>query len=180
MPLRDPRESVAEIGLRVDAIELRRLYDRVDRRGTLAAGVGTGEEVILAPQCDGADGVLSDVVVSFKAAIGREPAERLAPCQGVPESIGQRGLGRELSQRSGCPVEEAVDQRGCLLALPYALSWHHAARLGLDLIDHRDPIERFFGDWRLGRLPDIEDLPAAMRPAGDLNDRPRPGPCGTI
>ena len=45
-------DGVSQIGFRIEAVELRRLDERVDRRGALAAGVGTGEEVVLAPERD--------------------------------------------------------------------------------------------------------------------------------
>ena len=44
------------------------------------------------------------------------------------------------------------------------------ASLVLYHIELGDPIERRFGDGRLGRLPHVEDGPAAMSPAGDLGD----------
>jgi len=60
MTLCDPFENVAEIGFRVEAVELRRLHDRVDRCGALTAGVGTSEEVVLASERDAADSILGD------------------------------------------------------------------------------------------------------------------------
>ena len=176
MTLRDLSESVADISLRVEAVELRCLHDRVDRCGALTADVGTSEEVVLAPERDAADGILGDVVVGFEAAVVEEPAEHLAPSQSVSESIGQWGLGRELGQRPGSPTEEAVDQRCRLGALLHALVRRNAARRGLNRIDRRDPVQRFLGDRRLSCLPDVEDLPAAMRPGGNLDDRSRPMP----
>ena len=41
-------EDIGEIMLRVDAVELGAFDQRVHRRGSAAAGVGAGEEVILA------------------------------------------------------------------------------------------------------------------------------------
>jgi len=77
--LGDPGESVAQIGFRVDAVELGRLRDRIEGGCALAAGVGAGEEVVLAPQRDPAQGVLGDVVIRFEAGIDGEARQRVAP-----------------------------------------------------------------------------------------------------
>jgi hypothetical protein len=43
--------------------------------------------------------------------------------------------------------------------------------LVLDHIDRGDPIERLLGDRRFRRVPNIEDLPSAVHPAGNFGDR---------
>ena len=44
----DAGEHVGEIVLRVQTIELGALDQRIDRRGAATAGIGAGEEIILA------------------------------------------------------------------------------------------------------------------------------------
>jgi hypothetical protein len=51
MALGDPGECIAQIGLGVQAIELGRLYDRIDRRGSIATSIGASEEIILTTKC---------------------------------------------------------------------------------------------------------------------------------
>jgi hypothetical protein len=48
VPVGDPDERVAEIGLRVQAVERRRLDDRVYYGCPIPSAVGAGEEVVLA------------------------------------------------------------------------------------------------------------------------------------
>jgi hypothetical protein len=52
MTVGNARESVSEIGLGAEAVELRRLNDRVDRRGMMPAGIGANNEIVLSPQRD--------------------------------------------------------------------------------------------------------------------------------
>lgn len=59
----------------VDAVELRSAEQRVDDRGTLAAGVRTGEEIVFAAECDGTQRAFRGVVVDLDApvfAVARE------------------------------------------------------------------------------------------------------------
>ena len=44
------RQDMAQIRLRIDAVELGRSNQAVHRRSTLATGISTGKQVILAPQ----------------------------------------------------------------------------------------------------------------------------------
>jgi hypothetical protein len=54
----DAGQHVGEVMLRVDVVELGRLNQRVDRRDAATAGVGTGEQVVLAANRDAAQGPL--------------------------------------------------------------------------------------------------------------------------
>ena len=51
----DAGEHGSEIVLRVDSVELGRTDERVDGSGALAAGVGSGEKIVLAAQGDSPD-----------------------------------------------------------------------------------------------------------------------------
>jgi hypothetical protein len=46
MPLGDPCQDLLEVGLRVDAVELRRSHERVDGRCPLAAAIRAGEQIV--------------------------------------------------------------------------------------------------------------------------------------
>ena len=50
MPVGDLGERILEIGLGIHAVELRRLGESVHGSCLIAAGIGAGEEVVLAPQ----------------------------------------------------------------------------------------------------------------------------------
>ncbi len=74
--LGDAREHLAQIGLGIQAVEFRRADQAVDRRGTLAAGVRPGEEVVLATKCDGAQRALGGGVVDLDVAVVAVADER--------------------------------------------------------------------------------------------------------
>jgi hypothetical protein len=67
----DAGEYVGEPGLRVDVVELGGGDQRVDRRGALAAAVGTREQPCPAPQGNAAQCALGGVVAQADAAVVR-------------------------------------------------------------------------------------------------------------
>lgn len=50
----DALEDMPQVGLRVDAVELDRADESVNRGGAAAAGVGAGKQVVAAPERDAA------------------------------------------------------------------------------------------------------------------------------
>jgi hypothetical protein len=50
----DAAQDVAEVGLRVQAVQFGRTYQAVDRSGALTARVRPGEEIVLPSESDGA------------------------------------------------------------------------------------------------------------------------------
>lgn len=75
----DAGQHVGDIELRIEAIELGALDQRVHRGGAVAASVGAGEEIVLATDGDTAQGALGRVVV-----------ERQRPSSKHRTSAGQR------------------------------------------------------------------------------------------
>jgi hypothetical protein len=58
----DAAEQISQIGVEVEAIQLRGLDDGVDHRRTLAASVGAGEQPVLAPERQRPDRPLGSIV----------------------------------------------------------------------------------------------------------------------
>src|SRR3974390_3891171 len=54
----EAEEQVSEIVLRVEAVELGALDQRIERSGAAAAGIGAGKQIILAANGDTAQGAL--------------------------------------------------------------------------------------------------------------------------
>jgi hypothetical protein len=73
----DAGQHVGEVVLRVAAVELGGLDQGVDRRGAVAAGVGTGEQIVLAADRDTAQRPLGGVVVEGEAAVVEASQQRL-------------------------------------------------------------------------------------------------------
>ena len=65
----DAREQVAQVGLRIEAVELGGLDQGVDRRRPQAAVIGAGEQPVLAAERDGPDRPLGGVVVDLQTAV---------------------------------------------------------------------------------------------------------------
>src|SRR3546814_2745046 len=78
-------DNVGDIGLRLDAVELRGLDDRVDGGGAFAAGLRSGEQPVLAADRDRSDGALGDVVVDLRHAFLRVAGERVPAFAAIGE-----------------------------------------------------------------------------------------------
>jgi hypothetical protein len=61
----DTLEHVAQIGFRIDVVELGSADQRVDPGSTFPAGICTGKQVVLAPKRDASQRSLGSVVVQF-------------------------------------------------------------------------------------------------------------------
>ena len=97
--LGDALEHVAQIGFGIEAIELRGAEQRVDRRGAFAAGIGTGEEIVLAPERDRAQRAFGGVVVDLDATVLAVARERTPARERVADRAGELGLLRQLRSR---------------------------------------------------------------------------------
>ncbi len=62
-------KNVGEPGLRLDPVQFAGLEERGHGGPAPTAPIGAGEEVVLASECDGADGSLDRVGIEFDAAI---------------------------------------------------------------------------------------------------------------
>ena len=73
----DAGEDVGEVMLRVATVELGGFEKRVDHRGAKAAGIGAGEQVVLAADCDTTPRPLGAVVIESEAAVVDASQQRL-------------------------------------------------------------------------------------------------------
>src|ERR1039458_9955930 len=67
--LGNAREHVAQIGFGIESVELGRADEAVDGGGALAAGVGSGEEVVLATDCDSTQSAFGRVVINLQLTV---------------------------------------------------------------------------------------------------------------
>jgi hypothetical protein len=67
--IRDVRKHMTKVCLWIKSIELDRTNQAVDRGGTLSAGIGAGELVILSSQSYGPQRALGGVVVHFDLSV---------------------------------------------------------------------------------------------------------------
>lgn len=94
----DAAEHIGEVVLWVDAAELGAFDQRVDGRGATTAGIGAGEEVILAADGDAAQGPFGRIVVERQAAIVEAACEGGPAGSHIAEGGGELGFARELGR----------------------------------------------------------------------------------
>ena len=86
-----PLEHVAQVRIRIVAVEPRRVHEAHDRRGALARAQTAGEQPVVAPQRNGPDLVLHPVVIDGQLAIVDEARERCPAVQAVVDRLGRGG-----------------------------------------------------------------------------------------
>jgi hypothetical protein len=90
--IRDTGEHVAQIAFRLDAIEFSGTYYRVNRRGSLAATVGAGKQIVLPAERYRSKRSFCRVVIDLDPAIVSVAGERLPSCKGIVDRTGQIGF----------------------------------------------------------------------------------------
>ena len=102
----DASDDVGEPSLGIEVIEASGLDERVHDGGSAAAFVGAGEEIVLAPEGERADGAFGGVVGHFEPAVVDEAGES-GPARGrVADGAGERALAADLGQRC---IEEGFE-----------------------------------------------------------------------
>ena len=93
----DAGENVAEVFFRIELVESGGFDEGVDSGGTLAAGIGAGEEIVLAAEGYAAQGSLGGVVVDLDAAVIDEAGELGPARERVADGFGELGFAREFA-----------------------------------------------------------------------------------
>ena len=88
------REHIAQIGLRIETIHLRRADQAVHSGGTLASTVCTQKQKILASEAATPQRILSDVVINLCHAVIAVLGQRLPLVKHVVNGLGHFGLRR--------------------------------------------------------------------------------------
>ena len=164
--LGDTAKDIAQIGFRVEAVELGGFDKGVDGSGALATGIGAGEQVVLAAEGEGPDGALGSVVADLQAAIIEIAGQCLPAAAGAAHGAGQLALARELGQRGVEEGGKLIDHRaGPRVADLSARFGQETVDLALDIEEPADALARLGGNGRLRGQMDVVDLAPDMRPA---------------
>ena len=164
-------EHLAQVRLGIQAVQLRRADQAVDRRGALAAGVRAGEEVVLAAERHRAQRALGGVVVDVDVAVVAVADQCRPARERVADRDRQRRLRRHLRQGRLEPSLDVLEQRpGACLAHRAPLLGRPAADRLLDLVELADSRQRLGRHRRAVRLVDLVELAPHVRPAGRLPD----------
>src|SRR5438270_7381251 len=85
-----------------------------------------------------------------RRGVGCKARQRGAAFDNVVQRLGELRSGRELSLGCLCPGEERIEQGNGSGAMRQPLVWWGEASLILNGVELGDPLERRFGDGRLG------------------------------
>src|SRR5262249_56520762 len=88
MALGHALEDVLEVGERLDVVELGGGDERANGGPAGGATVGSGEQMVLAAECDGSDGTFDRIVVEFDAPIIEELGQGAPTRQRIPHCVG--------------------------------------------------------------------------------------------
>src|SRR5262245_28006710 len=164
-------DNVGKIGLRIESVEPSRFNDRVYVCRAQATFVAAQEEKILPCYGDGPQSPFRDIVIDGEAAVAGVARKRLPTAEAVLECLAERALQRQSSAFALEPTFELGQQRhGTGLPLGEPDIGGFAIDLSLDGVERTYPAQRSLRDWRLGRVENVEEVPACMRHALHVRD----------
>ena len=91
-------------------VELCRGDEGTDGRPSLSAAIGTGEQMILAPQRDGSDRAFDGIVVELDTAVVQEMTEGRPAGKGVTDRVGEATAARNATKLHLEPRLHRLDQ----------------------------------------------------------------------
>jgi hypothetical protein len=164
-------EYVAQIGLRINAVEPGAADERVHGRSALATAVSSHEQEVLASQAVSPQRIFGDVIVDFGSPVLAVIRQGLPLVEHVVDRLGRVRLRRQRQQPFTQPRFQTVQQWPCLL-LPYLplLVRRLAPDLRFDGVQFADPAQGF---GRRGGRPahmQIMNLTSRMRHARRFPD----------
>ncbi len=154
-----PREHVGEPGLRIDAIELGGLDQRVELRSAMAARVRAGGGPVAAAHRDGTNPPFGSLVLQVDAPIAEEAAEGGLALEHVVDRLRHRSLGRELGAIFSQPrLQLGNEGHRADASLRATLIGDKAADGAFDGQDRVDPRHCLDGDRSLPQIGQLEEL----------------------
>ena len=164
----DAVDHLAQISLRIGAVELGGFDERVRRGGALAAGIGAGEQIVLAAERERADGALGGVVADLQGAVIEVARERRPAGAGITDRLGQLAAAGDHRERRIKEGREIVDQGAShALTNPLSLFGRQFDGGALD-VQVPDALQRLARNRRVGGDMDVVEVSPHMRPARDL------------
>ena len=131
----DACEDVAQICLRIASVQFCGFDERVHGGGPDAAGIGAGEQVVLARQSERPDRPLDCIVGHFQAPVCRVARQRGPARQGITDRFRERALATDLAQ---CLLQKGLQfgekRNGVLLAGGEALRRRAAVEIGTEVL----------------------------------------------
>ena len=111
----------------------------------VTAGIRSGKEIVLAPECHRADCVLGGIVGNFQTTVIDVAGESCPADTGIADGTGQSTFAGDLGEDFVEPLGKVIEQWLCFfLACPAALNGRFAAQSFFDFEQRADPVECFF------------------------------------
>jgi len=145
-------------------------YKDIVRWAVSRANVGAGEQSVLPPKGDRPDGAFNRVRVQFQTAIVNKERQSIPMLQRITDRLSQCRSAGDAIELFIQPRMHGLDQRPAVLfTRDLTLFGGLSTQIGLDLVQRRDPPQRFLGQRRLCRHLNIVELSPCMSPAeGEL------------
>src|SRR5579872_4424490 len=169
-PARQEAEEVAQVGPRLDVVQLAAREKRDESGVDLSGVVGADEEPVLAADGFAAQRALGAVIVDGQATVVEKPFERRALVARVADRLGRGRLVEGVLDLALAPFEEGGDDRLGLLEPGFEPLLGRGGGPGaLVAEESSDEGERLSGALGIGQQR-LEPVPAQMRPARDLDE----------
>jgi hypothetical protein len=164
-------ENITQIGVWLDAVQLRCLDQRTDRCPPDTATIAAREQMILAPEGHRTDRTFDGIGVELNAAVVQKSGQAVPSGKRVAHGLGKRAAAGDARQLLLQPDAECIDNR-----LRSRLSGRKTIRrrptsdFGFNGIKFTDPAQGFLGKRCIGRLGDFIKLAPRVRPARGKDD----------
>jgi len=159
-------DDVGEIRVRIESVEPSRFHDRVYVRRPQATFVAAQEKKILPRHGNGPQPSFRGIVIDGETAVAGIARKRIPTAEAVLEGLAERAF---QGQPPALGLEPALElcqlRHGTGLPLGESDGGGLAVDLGLDGVERTYPAQRFLRDRRLGRIENVEEIPACMRHA---------------
>ena len=122
------REHVPQIAFWIEPIQFSRSDQAIQDGRALSPGIGTGEQIILTTQSDGAQGTFGSVVVDLQAPVVAVPSQRRPQRERITDRRRRVRLARKLASEASnqscgdCSKGRRTTKFGCGGRTPVAVS----------------------------------------------------------
>ena len=93
-----------------DSVQFGSFNQRAEGRPARAAGIRTGKQMILAPECNRTNRALHGIGVELDAAIVQEPRKAMPTRQGISDRFGELAAARRVGELLFQPELQIVDE----------------------------------------------------------------------
>ena len=162
-------EHVGEPGEWLVAVGLGSGEQTHDGGSAFARRFRSGEQPVLAPDSDWADGILDRVVVDRVSPVIGIADESGPTAQGVVDRVGRAAVAENGGAQCVQPCLDGVQRRyGMMLSIAEPFLDRHRFCFGFNAIQHGDAFDGFLSDLAAAGFVLVDKFAPCMRPTGEL------------